>query len=58
MQLGSLIEILVKNMKKMIALTLAAESEQRTRDLKVTSAEDIVARINKQMTILLFNAMS
>ena len=46
---------LVKNLKKIIAFTLASEPELQTRNLKVTSANDIVTHINEQLTKLLFN---
>ena len=46
---------LVKNLKKIIAFTLASEPELRTRNLKVTSANDIVTHINEQLTKLLFS---
>ena len=48
---------LIKNLKKMIAFTLASEPDLRTRNLKVTSATDIVTHINEQLTKLLFSEM-
>ena len=49
------LEVLIQNLKKVIAFVLAAEPELRTRGLKVTSAEEIVSHINAQLTKLIFD---
>ena len=51
------ISALAKNLKKMIAFTLASEPDLRTRNLKVISATDIISHINEHLTKLLFSEM-